>query len=331
MMVERVDAEALIDPQLRELAAQTPSVEFTNDGLPAIRAAIGAMLTAGDPPLMDGVVLRERLIVQGSLPPLRLLHYYPEGAPSSPLPAILHVHGGGFVLGLPEMNHATNVALTRNLQCHIISVDYRLAPEWPYPAALDDCQNALEWLFREAEAFGIDRARIGVKGESAGGGIAAALVLRDRDMGNARIAFQHLIYPMLDDQTGIVSTMPYFVGTIGWNASNNRFAWRSLLGHEPGRPETPAYASPARAKTLAGSPPTYLSVGTLDLFFGEILAFTARLRDAGVPVELHVYPGAFHGFDSAPGARVAQEARADSKRALNRSLDDKRTTKTVNG
>lgn len=241
--------------------------------------------------------------------------------PQLPLPAILHVHGGGFVLGLPEMNHATNVALARDLRCHIVSVDYRLAPEHPHPAGLDDCTTALDWLFREAHAFGLDPARVGIKGESAGGGLAAALVLRERERGDGRLAFQHLIYPMLDDRTGTTGTVPDFIGTVCWNAANNRFAWECLLGHKPGKKGVSPFASPARAEQLAGLSPTYLSVGTLDLLFSETLTFVGRLRDAGVPVELHVYPGAFHAFEGALDARVAREATANSRRALARALN----------
>ena len=320
MTAGKQQAAVLTDPELRELAEQMPLVDFTREALPAIRTAITAMLTSGENPSTDGITFRERWVEREGRPALRLLHYCPDSSSDKLLPAILHMHGGGFVLGLPEMEHATNLALTRDLQCHVVSVDYRLAPEWPYPAGLDDCADALDWLCREAKALGVDPTRIGVKGESAGGCLAAALTLRDRDSGNDRIAFQHLTYPMLDDRTGTTEAVPDFVGTIVWTVSNNRFAWDCLLGREPGGLGVPAYASPARTEDLIGLPPTFLSVGTLDLFFTENLSFAARLRDAGVPVELHVYPGAFHGFDGATGARIAQQAKASSTQALKRSL-----------
>lgn len=320
MTVGQNPAEALIDPELRALAAQMPPANITRETLPAIRTAVVAMMTGGAPVALDGVHAEERTVERPDGPPLRLLHYRPMQASRSPAPAVLHMHGGGFILGVPEMDHATNLALARDLRCHVVSVDYRLAPEHPYPAALDDCTAALDWLVGAAETFGVDPMRIGIKGESAGGGLAAALAVRERDRGNDRIAFQHLTYPMLDDRTGTTGAVPGFVGTVGWSAANNRFAWDCLLGRPPGATDTSPQASPARAEHLAGLPPTYLSVGTLDLFFTEILAFAARLRDAGVPVELHVHAGAFHGFENAPAARVAWEAVASSRRSLERAL-----------
>lgn len=322
MMPAIVGADAMIDPELRVLAAQMPLVDFTRETLPAIRTAIADRLTAGDAPQMDGVTCSERQIQGPDGAPLRLLHYQPSDRPRTPMPAILHIHGGGFILGLPEMNHATNVMLARDLRCHVVSVDYRLAPEHPYPAALDDCTAALDWLCDKARGIGVDPARIGIKGESSGGGIAAALALRERDRGNNRIAFQHLIYPMLDDRTGTTAPIPDFAGTVGWNAANNRFAWNCLLGQgrKPGDTGISPYMAPAREERLVGLPPTYLSIGTLDLFFSENLAFAGALRDAGVPVDLNVYAGAFHGFEGATEARVAQASSVNSKRALNRSL-----------
>jgi len=160
----------------------------------------------------------------------------------------------------------------------------------------------------------------GVKGESAGGGLAAVLSLLTRDRLGPRLAFQHLIYPMLDDRTGIDLNPNPYSGEFVWNRQQNEFGWSSLLGKQPGSPDVTAYAAAARAENLAGLPPTFIGVGSLDLFLDESLAYAGRLSRAGANVELHVYPGAFHRFYEAPDARVAQAAQRDSRDALRRVM-----------
>ena len=156
-------------------------------------------------------------------------------------------------------------------------------------------------------------------GESAGGGLAAALALLARDRGEYSIAFQHLIYPMLDDRTGTETPHPY-AGEYLWTPANNMFGWSALLSVAPGSAGVSPYAAAARAADLAGLPPAFIATGALDLFVEEDIEYARRLIRAGVPVELHVYPGAFHGFDLSPDARVAQEARRISVAALRRAL-----------
>ena len=209
--------------------------------------------------------------------------------------------------------------LAEELGCVIVSVDYRLAPETPHPGPVEDCYAGLAWTFAHAGELGIDPARVGVAGESAGGGLAASLALLARDRGEHRLAFQHLTYPMLDDRTCITDVHPH-TGAFIWTPHNNRFGWSALLGHDPGGQAVSPYAAAARAEDLSGLPPTFIATGALDLFLDEDIDYARRLIRAGVPTELHVYPGAFHGFDIHPTAAVAVAARADRVAALRRVL-----------
>ena len=210
--------------------------------------------------------------------------------------------------------------LAARLGCCIASVDYRLAPETRFPGAIEDCYAALSWLVFNARELGIDPARIGVMGESAGGGLAAALSLLVRDRGEHRLAFQHLIYPMIDDRTGVSATLNPYAGEFVWTAQANRFGWTCLLGAEPGVDGISPYAAAARAENFADLPPAFIATGALDLFVDENLSYAQRLLRSGVPVEMHVYPGAFHGFQWAAGAEVTQIARRDSFGALARAM-----------
>lgn len=222
-------------------------------------------------------------------------------------PAILHTHGGGFVMGSAEDGIASLQALCKELDCLAVSVEYRLAPETTWAGSLADNYAGLKWLHGSAAALGVDPARIAVMGESAGGGHAAILAIAARDRGEVPVAFQCLVYPMLDDRTGSTRRMPPHVGQIGWNAHDNRFGWESFLGQVPGLRSAPAGAVPARVERLAGLPPAWIGVGSIDLFHDEDVDYAQRLNHAGVPAELIVVPGAFHGFDNpAIPARVTR-------------------------
>jgi acetyl esterase/lipase len=203
------------------------------------------------------------------------------------------------VLGDPEINDGSNRSIAAAVNCVVVSVDYRLAPETRFPGALEDCYAALMWLQAQAEQLGVDRSRIAIGGDSAGGGHAAALAILARNRGEAQIRFQLLDSPMLDDRTGTTSDPHPHCGEFVWTANSNRFGWQSLLGVEPGGPDVPVDAVPARVADLTGLPPTFISVGALDLFLEETLEYARRLIRAAVPTELHVIPGAFHGFGAA--------------------------------
>ncbi len=272
------------------------------------------------PPADESGVTLERRTVPGpdGAPEIGLHIYRPEGA-TKPLPCIFHVHGGGYVGGSAKELEFLHRPLVRELGCVLVSVDYRLAPETAYPGAIEDCYAGLGWVFANAGEIGVDTASLGVMGESAGGGLAAALALMARDHGEYALAFQHLIYPMLDDRTCTAEPHP-IAGEFIWPAQNNHFGWTALLGHEPGAKDVSPYAAAARAGNLDGLPPTFISTGALDLFVEEDIDYARRLLRAGVPTELHVYPGAFHGFDLLPGNPVADAARRDSLNALKRFL-----------
>lgn len=239
---------------------------------------------------------------------------------TGPVGCILHIHGGGYVLGAAAPQEPVHRNWVAELGCVIVTVEYRLAPETVAPGNVEDCYAALAWTVANAETLGIDPARIGVMGESAGGGLSAALALLARDRGEFKLAFQHLIYPMLDDRTVTHPDPHPYVGEFIWTPHNNHFGWAAILGVEPGSDGVSPYAAPARAEDLSGLPPTFISTGALDLFLEEDLEYARRLMRAGVPTELHVYPGGPHGFDFHPTAEVSVRARRDSLSALGRFL-----------
>jgi triacylglycerol lipase len=248
--------------------------------------------------------------------PVRI--YTPAGGTAA-RPAILHIHGGGYVLGSVATNHASNMLLAADVGAVVVSVDYRLAPETPAPGSVEDCYAALCWLHEQAGALGVDPARVAVRGESAGGGLAAALCLLARDRGGPAIAHQNLIYPMLDDRT-CITRQPDHLGAFVWTPQANAFGWRSLLGQNPGAADVSPYAAPARANDLSGLPPSFIAVGALDLFLVEDMDYARRLIEAGVATELHVYPGAYHGFDVLPDAPASVRMKQDAAAALRSAL-----------
>ena len=237
-------------------------------------------------------------------------------------PALLHLHGGGYVVGTPEISVPANQRYAMECGCVVVSVDYRLAPETVFPGALEDNYAALRWLYANAKSLGVDPCRIGVGGESAGGGHAAMLAIAARDRGEVPVAFQFLVYPMLDDRTGTSRMVSEFIGEYIWTAVSNRFGWSSLLGVPAGSPAVPEGAVPARVGNLAGLPPTFIGVGALDLFIEEDLEYARRLISSGVPVEVHVAAGAYHGFDGlAPETAPAQRFTATLIEALGRLME----------
>jgi acetyl esterase/lipase len=266
------------------------------------------------------VALAERKVPGAAGAPDVGVAIYTPRSSGGRLPCIFHIHGGGYVTGSAAGLSPVHRSLALEANCVIVSVDYRLAPETRFPGAIEDCYAALGWLFAHVDELGVDLQRIGVMGESAGGGLAAALALLARDRGAYALAFQHLIYPMLDDRTCVTTEPHPYAGEFIWTPHNNAFGWSSLLGGAPGSSGVSPYAAAARAENLAGLPPAFISVGTLDLFLEENIEYARRLMRQGVPVEMHVYPGAYHAFNIAPDAKVAQDARRDSLSALQRAL-----------
>ncbi|MET0546876.1 MAG: alpha/beta hydrolase [Caulobacterales bacterium] len=310
----------LVDPELRPLLEVFPALPVEIAALPAARAGLTEMMMAAAEPLPDSVE-RSELFAAGpkGAPDVRMLVYAPkqEGADR---PAVLHVHGGGYVAGSPEMQETQNAALALELDAVVVSVDYRLAPETRFPGAIEDCYAALAWMVAEAADLGIDPRRIAISGESAGGGLAAALAVLARDRKEIPIAFQRLIYPMIDDRTASRTDLSPFIGQFIWTKETNAFGWSCLLGAAPGGPDVSPYAAAARAEDLSGLPPAFIACGALDLFLEENVAYAERLIRAGVPTELLVYPGAPHGFTMMRGAAVSQRFERDAVSALKRGL-----------
>lgn len=318
-----MDTRKLVDPALLAVLDTFPTVELTTELLGPMREAERfAQFPFSAPPSVGEAITQKVRTVPGpdGAPDITLSIYAPRHS-DGPLPCVYHIHGGGYVGGSASQLEPLHRPAAHDLNCVIVSVDYRLAPENPFPAGIEDCYAGLAWTFANAEALNIDRARIGVMGESAGGGLAASLALLARDRGEYKLAFQHLIYPMLDDRTCVVAEPNPVAGEFIWTAHNNRFGWASLLGHVPGAPGVSPYAAPARATNLGGLPPAFIACPTLDLFIDEDLAYANRLIRAGVAVQLYVYPGGFHGFDIFGGdAPISVRARHDSRAALRRAL-----------
>jgi len=308
----------LVDPELIGLLDAFPQLQLSEAILPLMRAAPPRAFDFGD---VGASAISTRRAIPGpaGAPDVEVSIHLPAGTTTS-RGAILHIHGGGYVAGSAESNAPAHRVLAEALDVVVVSVDYRLAPETRFPGAVEDCYAALSWLVRNAGALGVDPVNIGVMGESAGGGLAAALALLVRDRNELSLAFQHLIYPMIDDRTCIRPDPHPFAGEFVWHAHNNMFGWTALLGVAPGSADISPYAAAARATDLTGLPPTYIAVGALDLFLEENLDYARRLTRAGVPVELHVYPGAFHAFQFATAATVSKTAWLDSQRALERAL-----------
>jgi acetyl esterase/lipase len=236
-------------------------------------------------------------------------------------PVILHMHGGGFVVGEAKNSVHSLQQVAAALDCVIVTVDYRLAPETHFPGSLEDNYAALKWLYEKAVELGADKSKIAVMGESSGGGHAAMLAIAARDRGEVPIRFQALIEPMLDDRTGSTRNVPAHIGALVWNSGSNRFGWTSLLGVPAGSSHVPHGAVPARVDDLSGLPATFIGVGSIDLFVNEDLEYAQRLIQVGVPTELIVVPGAFHGFQSmVPNSPVSKRFLASVNEALARAF-----------
>lgn len=307
------DYAALIDPEVAAaLAALDLRLgELSDANLAGIRARMAAMPA---PPLSDAVGRTDYPVPARPHVTVRVHRAHDaRGA----LPCIYWMHGGGLVLGSHAGDDPRFDRWCPRLGCVGVSVDYALAPESPYPGPLEDCYAGLCWVHEHAAELGIDATRIGIGGASAGAGLAAGLALLVRDRGTLPVAFQVLIYPMIDDrQLTRSSQWPDPV----WPPPANRYGWDSYLGALAGD-AVPAYAAAARASELRGLPPSYVAVGALDGFADEDIDYANRLRHAGVPVELHVYPGAPHGFDGlTPGTAIARRANRDIGEWLARHL-----------
>ncbi len=248
---------------------------------------------------------------------LDLTWYHPSGG-GGPGSAALYLHGGGMIFSLEHIGVLYDVAVREYVATSgvpMLVVDYRVAPEHPDPTPVEDCYGALVWLAEHAPDLGVDPARLAVMGDSAGGGLAAGVCLMARDRGGPSISQQVLIYPMLDDRPATPD--PQVQPFLTWTYDDNVTGWGALLGESAGGADVSPYAAPARADDLTGLPDTYIDVGDLDVFRNEDIEYARRLADAGVPTELHVYPGCPHAFEAlAHEAAVSRRAISDRVRRL---------------
>ncbi|MDH3499359.1 MAG: alpha/beta hydrolase [Acidimicrobiia bacterium] len=309
-----------MDREHAEVVAMIPAELLDLSDIPRARQMVGELLATmtADLPPVEGVSSHDHHAPgPDGAPDVVVRVYRPDGVEGD-LPGFLWIHGGGMVLGDVAMDDFATAMYAQQLQCVVGSVDYRLAPEHPFPAPLEDCYAALKWFARDCP--GVNGSRVIIGGASAGAGLAAGLALLARDRGEIDVAFQLLIYPMIDDRNVTRSSQEITHPSV-WNRRANLDGWNAYLSGNAGGDDVSAYAAPARAETLDGLPPAYIAVGDLDLFLDEDIAYAQRLLAAGVPTELHVYPGAFHGSDAfVPMSDISQRWAADRNRALMTAL-----------
>ena len=313
-----------MDPELRSMAQRLPTdrtLDLNNMSVARARMKklVGELL--GSLPPVEGVTSQDQFVsgAQGHQVRVRV---YKSNDQRNKLPALFWIHGGGYVVGDIEQDDRLMKQFVKRINCVAVSVDYRLAPEHPFPAPVEDCYAGLKWLFGHADELGIEPSRIAIGGASAGGGLTAGLALMARDRREVQVAFQLLIYPMIDDRNATPASYAITDPRV-WNRESNRLGWKAYLGRDGGGSDISPYAAVARETDLTNLPRAYISVGTLDLFIDENIEYAQRLIQAGVPTELHVYPGAFHGFDLfAPSAKVSKQFKADRDNALRRALHD---------
>jgi acetyl esterase/lipase len=264
-------------------------------------------------PIPADVKMSDQYATAGDGAQVQMRWYVKDGA--APGPAVLFFHGGGYIFGHIDHFDGPVARYVSASGVPMLSVEYRRAPEHPFPTPLEDAYAALRWLHEHASELGVDPGRIGVMGDSAGGGMAAALTILARERGGPQIARQTLLMPMLDDRTRTPD--PYITPYALWSYDDNATAWPALLGDAAGGPGVPATAAPARLEDATGLPPAYIEVGQIDVFRDEDLAYAVKLSRAGVPVEFHLHPGVPHEFDSiAFNSHVARRAIADRVRVL---------------
>jgi len=291
-----------LDPEIAVLIPGLPKEleNITRDNVGVVRAAVGG---GAVPPVQTESVITEYK-APGPDGDVRVLVYRRPSEETQP--CLLWIHGGGYILGSAEDDRARGIS--EKLDCTVVSVDYRLAPEHPFPAGSEDCYAALEWIASNAEKLKIDPARIAIGGASAGGGMAAGLALMLRDRGGPKVIFQLLLYPMIDNLHATPSGQ--YTNHPVWNQRTSFNAWEMYLNGVPGKDASP-YAAASRSDDVSGLPPAYICVGAEDLFRDEDIDYAQRLFAAGVPCDLVVYPGLFHGADSfMPSATISQRLEA---------------------
>ncbi|MFF7094496.1 alpha/beta hydrolase [Streptomyces rubradiris] len=309
------------DPELEKTLGQMAEVApltFTAEMIPVVRANPPYQLTGEDFDAM-GVKVRDVTIAGHQGDDILVSVITPKGHQRRG-PGIYHTHGGGMVTGdrFAGIQHAIPWAVDNDAV--LVTVEYRLAPEFPDPYPVEDCYAGLLWMADHAAELGIDPARIMIAGASAGGGLAAGTALLARDRKGPRLIGQVLVYPMLDDRDRTVSS-GQFDGVGVWDRQSNRVGWTALLGERRGTDDVSVYAAPARATDLTGLPPAFIDCGSAEVFRDEDVAYASALWAAGVQAELHVWPGGFHGFDLVAPDSALGQAMLNTRRAwVNRLL-----------
>jgi acetyl esterase/lipase len=307
-------------PALESLAQVMPPAIFP-EMLPGLRDFMTSGGATDDDIRRGGAVEFEERQVPGpaGAPDISLL-ICRRAASTGPRPAVYFTHGGGMVLGDNRNLIGEMLDWVQHLGIVLVSVEYRLAPEHPFPAGLEDVYAGFRWTMAHADDLGVDPRRVVVSGPSAGGGLTAAMSLLARDLDGPVAAGQLLVCPMLDDRNDSVSARQ-MTGLGAWDRTSNNTGWTALLGEQRGGPEVSAYAAPARAEDLSGLPPLFIDVGSAETFRDEVVAYATRYWQAGGVAELHVWPGGFHGFDAlAPEAELSRRARAARVDWLRRTL-----------
>jgi acetyl esterase/lipase len=317
---ERIDPQLIVGLDAFLAATGSRGLAGISDPL-ARRGAFAALMSSSAAEQPDrGIVTDDHLIPGPTGAPAVKVRRYRPARGRAPLPALYYIHGGGMVIGSIDTEDAITRMLCAAVGCAAVSVDYRLAPEHPHPAPVEDCYAGLVWTAENADELGIDRDRIAIYGGSAGGGLAAATALLARDRRGPRLIYQMLLYPMVDDRSDSPSCRE--VDSIGvWDGWANAEGWQALLGERWASECAEPYAAPARASDLAGLPAAWIDVGELDSLRDEDILYALRLMQAGVPTELRVYPGAFHGWEVfVPDADISVRAVAERTAALRRVL-----------
>jgi acetyl esterase/lipase len=306
-----------IHPELQGIVKKSPKLNFSDKTLWFINLMMRLIPT---PKIPEGILI-ENIFIHGENDRrnIRLRIYKPKSI-ATPKPVLIWLHGGGYVAGRPEMDDRSCIDYVRELGILVVSVDYRLAPKHPFPAGLDDSYSALKWVVARAQQLGVDAKRIAIGGASAGGGLAAALVQLIHDRQEIKPVFQMLVYPMLDDRTVLNADIDDS-NNITWNQKSNQFGWESYLGKDCGEENAPVYSVPARRQDLSGLPPTWIGVGSLDMFHAEDVAYAQKLRECGNECEIDVIQGAFHGFDAFdPQIPIVQDFRTSKITVLKKYL-----------
>ena len=307
----------VVDPELAAALKNWPgSFDAPNAGNLAQLRSRGALSPTADEPRPRAAKAPGR----AGAPEVSVLIFDPKPDEKNK-PAVLYIHGGGYVMGQAGTSQLLAQDIAKGVNALVVSVDYTLAPEARFPVSLEQNYAALAFLHNNAGELGVDAARIAVMGDSAGGGHAAMLAIAARDRKEFKLAYQCLIYPMLDDRTGSTRRVPPYIGHFVWTEAANRFGWASLLGVPAGSATVPAGAVPARLKDVSGLPPTFIGVGSIDLFFEEDMDYAKRLALSGVSTEVMIVPGGYHGFDVlARDAKLTVQFRNAWQSALRRAL-----------